>query len=328
MNKLLVCLLFISCKILANDYHLTEEGKNFITKMQNEYGFAVEQVSSYLANAEKQQSILDAMWRPAEKVKTWQEYRPIFITKKRINDGAKFWLKHEQVLARAEREYGVSAQIIVAIIGVETFYGANTGKYRVLDALVTLGFDYPPRAPFFISELAEFLLLAREQQLDVTSVTGSYAGAMGVAQFISSSYRNFAVDFNGDGVIDLWNVEDAIGSVANYFKQHGWRSEEQVALQAMVKGERVQQALSPSLEPSITGKELRSFGWNGFSDAFNDYQVTAIQLEGDHGFEYWLGLPNFYVITRYNHSLMYAMAVYQLSEEIRSAKNSMQINTN
>jgi len=325
MRRLWFSLILISFNIFANEYHLTEEGQVFINKMQNEYGFAHEQVSGYLANAVKQQSILDAMMRPAEKVKTWQEYRPIFVNKQRINVGVKFWLAHQQALERAEQEYGVSAQIIVAIIGVETSYGVNAGKYRILDALATLGFDYPPRSEFFKSELAEFFLLAREQPLDVYHAKGSYAGAMGLAQFISSSYRNFAVDFNGDGIIDLWNAEDAIGSIANYFKQHNWRSEELVAVRAEVTGEKVKQALSPNLEPSITGKELRHFGWDGFSNVFDDYQITALQLEGENGFEYWLGLPNFYVITRYNRSSMYAMAVYQLSEEILYAKNTLQI---
>jgi len=317
---LLGCLLIsLSALVGAQNYHQYAEGINFISMLQNEYGFAPEQVSRWLALAQKRQSILDAISRPAERVKPWYEYRAIFMNEKRINAGVKFWREHQSILEEAERKYGVPAQIIVAIIGVETLYGANTGNYLVLDALTTLGFDYPPRADFFRSELTQFFLLAREQQIDISQVKGSYAGAMGLSQFISSSWRNFAVDFDGDGKIDLWQAADAIGSIANYFKQHGWHTNGRIAIKAKVSGQEFKQVLSTKLEASVTGQELRAAGWYGFSDAFNDYQITAMELEGKDGFEYWLGLPNFYVITRYNRSKMYAMAVYQLSEAIAAS---------
>lgn len=202
------------------------------------------------AEVQRKQSILDAISRPAERVKPWKDYRPMFITDARIARGVDFWRQHEAVLARAEQEYGVPAQYIVAIIGVETFFGRNTGNYRVIDALSTLGFDYPPRAEFFRKELREFLLLAREEQLDPLTLKGSYAGAMGLPQFMPSSFRNFAVDFDGDGHINIWNnPDDAIGSVASYFKRHGWVPGEGVVSRAWVDGGRADEGLTTGIEP-------------------------------------------------------------------------------
>ena len=214
-------------------------------------------------------------------------------------------------------------QVIVAIIGVETNYGRITGKYKVLDALVTLAFYYPPRAEFFRKELREFLLLAREEQVDPLSLKGSYAGAMGLPQFMPSSFRAYAVDFDGDGRINIWsNPTDAIGSVASYFKQHGWTAGGQVVSRAQVRGEQVDQGLTVGIEPVKTVGELRTLGWSSHDALRAEMPVTAFRFDGAEGPEYWLGLPNFYAITRYNRSAMYAMAVYQLSELLLQARGA------
>jgi len=305
----------------AGDYEGSPQVAEFVAEMTRDYGFAGEQLVELFRDVERKQSILDAISRPAEKVKTWKDYRPIFITDSRIAQGVDFWRQHEAALARAEKEYGVPAQVIVAIIGVETFYGRNTGGYRVIDALSTLGFDYPPRAPFFRQQLKEFLLLAREEQVDPLALNGSYAGAMGLPQFMPSSFRNFAVDFDGDGHIDIWsNPVDAIGSVASYFKRHGWTAGEPVVSAAKISGERADEGLTEGLDPVLNIGQLRALGWSSQQALRDDLPVTAFRLEGEAGAEYWLGLPNFYVITRYNRSLMYALAVHQLSDLLVHAR--------
>lgn len=245
----------------------------------------------------------------------------MFLTDARIARGVDFWRQHEAVLARAEQEYGVPAQVIVSIIGVETFFGRNTGSYRVIDALSTLGFDYPPRAEFFRKELREFLLLAREEQVDPLTLKGSYAGAMGLPQFMPSSFRAYAVDFDGDGHINIWtNADDAIGSVASYFKRHGWEAGQPVVSLAEVRGDQVDEGLTTGIEPTKTVGELRALGWSSHDALRDDMPVTAFRLEGANGPEYWMGLKNFYAITRYNRSVMYAMAVHQLSEQLVQAR--------
>jgi len=306
----------------AADYQESAQVGEFVAEMTRDYGFASEQLLALFAQAERKQSILDAISRPAEKVKLWKEYRPIFITDSRIARGVDFWRQHAATLARAEQEYGVPPQVIVSIIGVETFYGGNTGSYRVIDALSTLAFDYPPRAPFFRQQLKEFLQLSREEQVDPLSLKGSYAGAMGLPQFMPGSFRAYAVDFDNDGHIDIWNNPvDAIGSVASYFKEHGWKAGQPVVSQAKVKGELVDQGLTVGIEPVKTLGELRALGWSSADPLLAAEQpVTAFRLDADSGPEYWLGLPNFYAITRYNHSVMYAMAVHQLAEALVDAR--------
>ncbi|MBI6847860.1 lytic murein transglycosylase B [Pseudomonas syringae] len=306
---------------LAGDYEGSPQVAEFVGELTRDYGFAGEQLMGLFREVERKQAILDAISRPAERVKQWKEYRPMFITDTRIARGVDFWRQHEAALARAEQEYGVPAQIIVSIIGVETFFGRNTGNYRVIDALSTLGFDYPPRAPFFRKELREFLLLAREQQVDPLTLKGSYAGAMGLPQFMPSSFRAYAVDFDGDGHINIWtDPDDAIGSVASYFKRHGWVAGQQVVSRATARGDRVDEGLSPALDPVMSVGELRQLGWASHDALRDDMPVAAFRLEGDNGPEYWLGLNNFYAITRYNRSVMYAMAVYQLSESLVQAR--------
>lgn len=295
--------------------------EEFIAEMTRDYGFVGDQLRDLFKQAERKQAILDAISRPAERVKPWKEYRPIFLTDSRVAQGVDFWRENETALARAEAEYGVPPEIIVAIIGVETFYGRNTGSHRVIDALSTLGFDYPPRQPFFRQQLKEFLLLTREEQVDPLTLKGSYAGAMGLPQFMPSSFRAYAVDFDGDGRIDIWNnPTDAIGSAASYFKQHGWAAGEPVVARAKVSGERYEEGLTVGLESQKKAGEMRSLGWQFDKAVADDTAITGFRLEGAEGDEYWLGLPNFYVITRYNRSVMYAMAVHQLSQMLAEAR--------
>ena len=310
----LLGLIGIAAPAWAGDYRDSPAVDAFIGELTRNDGFDAPGLRALFAQVERKQPILDAIARPAERVKPWKEYRPIFLTDARISRGVEFWNQHAETLARAEREYGVPAQIIVAIIGVETFFGRNTGNWRVIDALATLGFDYPPRADFFRKELREFLLLSREQRVDPLAVTGSYAGAMGLPQFMPSSFRAYAVDFDHDGRIDIWNdPDDAIGSVASYFRQHGWVAGDPVVTRARVAGTRFADGLTQGLEPVKSVGDLRQLGWTPLDAVDERYAVTAFRLEGEEGDEFWMGLPNFYVITRYNRSVMYALAVQQLS---------------
>ncbi|NNE36898.1 MAG: lytic murein transglycosylase B, partial [Gammaproteobacteria bacterium] len=277
-------------------------------------------LDTLFSRASVAQSILDAISRPAEAM-PWHRYRKIFLRNDRINLGRKFIEDHRELLEKADIEYGVPPHIIAAIIGVETRYGSNKGSYKVLDSLVTLGFRYPKRAKFFRSELEQFLLLTREQGLDPLEVTGSYAGAMGIPQFISSSYRHYAVDFDGDGHIDIWeNPADAIGSVANYFKMHGWEKGSDITFKAVVSGDAYESVLNSSLEPDRTLAEYSDLGVSIHKDLSGDIKGKLLKYEQENGNDYWVGLDNFYVITRYNHSSLYAMAVYQLAMEIIQAE--------
>lgn len=322
MNQVtsLFALLLILVSLNASaDYSQRTDVQQFIDEMVEKHGFDRDQLMNKFAEAERLDGVLESIAKPAEKVLTWKEYRPIFVTSKRISRGNDFLRVHRDLLERAEKEYGVPAEIITAIVGVETYYGRLSGKIQVFDSLVTLGFDYPPRSKFFLSELEQLLLLAREEDIDVKTVRGSYAGAMGMPQFISSSYRHYAVDFDGDGKRDLWNsTADVIGSVANYFKVHGWKAGEDVVVLARVDGpiEETRNKLKPHTSISNLGKQ----GVVPEVRIREDQDATVITLKGNNGKEYWLGLDNFYVITRYNHSAMYAMAVYQLSQEFDTQK--------
>lgn len=307
------------------DYREHPEAKLFVEEMVAEHGFAREQLEHWLSKANKQQGILDAIARPAERTKTWKEYRPIFIQPLRVNNGVKFWQEQRAALTRAEQTYGVPAEIIVAIIGVETNYGRNTGSHKVIDALTTLAFDYPPRAPFFRKELVNYFLLTREQKQDPLAFKGSYAGAMGFGQFMPSSYRAYAVDFDDDGLIDIWNnTTDAIGSVANYFKKHGWQSGELVVSRARFEGDAASEVFNDIKPPERRVVEWKQRGFTPISQLPDETPVSILQLEGQHGIEYWLGTHNFYVITRYNRSHMYSMAVQQLSQIIKEAVEASQ----
>ena len=289
----------------------------FIEEMTSQYGFDADFVSEVIANAETKQSIIDAMSRPAEKVKPWYEYRDIFITDQRINEGVDFWMLREETLQQASERTGVPMRMIAGIVGVETYYGRITGNYRVVDALSTLAFDYPPRATFFRNELKEYFLLSREEQLPIESIEGSYAGAMGPPQFIPSSYRAYAVDGDGDGRRDLLtNWDDILNSVGNYFKAHRWHDGEEVAIQATLPAGHPPLKSKNERKANKTLGELRGMGLLFESDLPDSTPANLIVLEGRAGPEYWIGLHNFYVITRYNHSVMYGLAAYQLGEAL------------
>jgi len=268
-----------------------------------------------LSNAKRKDSILEAIARPAEKTKAWHEYRDIFLTSKRISRGKAFMETHKETLAAAEAKYGVPKEIITSIIGVETFYGGNKGSYRVIDALSTLAFDYPKR-PLFWRELKSYFVMVRKENLDPLSIKGSYAGAMGYGQFIPSSFNSYAVDFDGDGVKDIWNnPKDAIGSVANYFKRHGWKPGKPVADRVTLHNHEADKFANKTLKLTAKVNEWKKRGVNTPKDMDNiDAQLFRYTLED--GQDYWLAYKNFYAITRYNHSRLYAMAVYSLSQEL------------
>lgn len=292
----------------------------FIEKMADSHQFEQQPLRQLLQSAAIKDGILKATSSPAEAL-PWYKYRNIFLSDARASEGAIFWQENEQTLAAVERQYGVPAPIIVAIIGVETRYGKHTGHYRVIDALATLGFAYPKRSKFFLDELENFLLLCREEQMDPLQPTGSYAGAMGMPQFMPSSYRAYAVDFDGDGHRDIWNnPADVIASVGNYFQRHRWRKDQPVAYPVETRGDAYKTALRKGLKPDLTIGELKSLQVVTPETLADDLPARLLQYSNEDADEYWIGLHNFYVITRYNHSAMYAMAVFQLSQEIEKKK--------
>jgi membrane-bound lytic murein transglycosylase B len=293
--------------------------RDFTDEMIDKHGFERTWLEPLLANARYQQEIIDAITRPYE-ARPWYEYRPLFVTTANAEKGIAFWDDHKATLERASEEYGVPPEIIVAIIGVETRYGKNTGRHSVLDALATLAFGYPGRAGFFRKQLEEFLLLQQEESLDGASMKGSYAGAIGIPQFIPSSYRDFAVDFDDDGVRDLNNPADAIGSVGNYFKEHGWKEGELIAVAAQATGKDYDMYANYDLKPNASVKELQEAEVSTEESLSPDLQAALLQFDAEDKDELWLGFHNFYVITRYNHSALYAMAVFQLSQKVRSLR--------
>ena len=287
----------------------------FLAEVQEKYGIAPEVVAPLLDKAKYQQSIIDAITRPAEG-KPWKDYRPIFLGAERITKGRAFLETHREALTQTQASTGVPAAIIVAILGVETSYGGNTGRYKVLDALYTLGFFHEPRATFFRGELAQAFALAQEESLDLTAITGSYAGAMGWGQFIPSSYRAYSVDGDGDGKRDLWNsLPDVFASVANYFKAHKWQAGEPVAVRA-VRDEGAQDFNPGSMEAKFTLLELAEKGYRPVSAIGHAAPATLLTLEGVDGPEYWITFNNFYVISRYNRSPLYSLAVFHLAQAI------------
>ena len=295
---------------------------NFIEKTYNKTGIDKKWLTDTLNKASIKPTIVDAMNRPAEKM-NWGRYRPIFITESRINGGVDFYHRYQSALQRAEAEYGVSAAVITAIIGVETSYGGNRGNWAVVDALSTLSFEYPRRADFFSNELQKFLTIAYNMQRDPFSFKGSYAGAMGYPQFMPSSYMAYAVDFDGDGIKDLWNNPvDAIGSVANYLAKHGWQRNGQLASEVSISNPQAVNSYfqrGPVRPPKTNLATLKQLGVQTSINTSNP--VTLMQFEVSPGNnEYWIGFYNFYVITRYNHSNMYALAVSQLANAIDSRK--------
>lgn len=293
------------------------EVRNFIDSMVSEHAYDRGTLENVLQQATTQESILEAIARPAERTKEWHEYRDIFLTDARVKAGAAFWREHSEALDRISEESGVAVEILVGIIGVETYFGRRTGNYRVLDALATLAFAYPPRSKFFRNELEQFLLLVREEEMEAIDATGSYAGAMGRPQFMPSSYRAYAVDASADGKRDIWtNWPDVIGSVANYFVRHGWRSNNQVVVQASLSNQWRGDPPENTLKPQETVTSLSHQGVLFATNLAGDQQSQLLTLIGDDGEEYWVGFHNFFVITRYNRSVMYALAVHQLGQEI------------
>jgi len=314
---ILLILLFFPLSGFA-DYLGHEKANAFIDDVVSKHQFDKGELQSLFAKAEKKDSILEAISRPAEKRLEWSGYRKIFMTDDRIKRGKSFIETYQKDLMRAEQKFGVPIEIIAAIIGVETRYGSNKGSYRVIDALATLAFDYPPRSKFFTSELEQALLLSKEQGFDPLELKGSYAGAMGYGQFIPSSYRHYAVDFDGDGVVDILNNPvDAIGSVANYFAKHKWHTGEGVAFNlSSTDAAKHQKYISKKLKPAHTIGDLRASNIELPDQLKADIAAKLQPLLGESGDELWLTLHNFYVITRYNHSHLYAMAVFQLSEAL------------
>ena len=294
MKILLFITLIFNLSIFA-DYSIHKDSEKVIDELVTKHGFERAYVIEVLKDAKKRRTALSSVAKPAEKTKTWDDYKAIFLKKKRIVDGKKFIKKNINTLERAEKEFGVPKEIITAILGVETNFGNNMGSYRVIDSLTTLGFDDPRRSKFFRSELIQLFLLTRENNLDILKIKGSYAGAMGYSQFISSSYRAYAIDYDGDGYVDLFNsIEDAIGSIANYLKRHGWKKEGKIVVQTFPNN--VRKFYKP--HESLTQFIPLTFNENG----------EELHFIGD---------DNFRAIARYNISDVYAMAVYYLSEEFK-----------
>ncbi len=293
------------------------EVREFIRDVAARNALNQHQLAGWFTRLTPQQHILNAVSTPAERTLTWKQYRPIFLGNERVVGGREFIRQHAEALQRAEKTYGVPVEIIAAIIGVETFYGRHTGKHPILAALSTLAFDYPPRSPFFTKELEAFLILASEEGWNPLDRYGSYAGAMGFPQFIASSYRAYAVDFDGDGRRDLINsVTDAIGSVANYLAVHGWESTAPIAepwVGAAAGSADVKRLEAKSLKPAVPINDIKAVGF----DAWGSRPVSVMLLDGKNGTETWVGYNNFYVITRYNHSRLYAMAVMQLAQQLK-----------
>lgn len=310
---------------MGGDFANNPNAQQFIDKMVNKHGFDRQQLQEILSQAKRLDSVLRLMdnQAPTTSVKppsgpngAWLRYRKKFITPDNVQNGVVFWNQYEDALNRAWQVYGVPPEIIVGIIGVETRWGRVMGKTRILDALATLSFNYPRRAEYFSGELETFLLMARDEQDDPLNLKGSFAGAMGYGQFMPSSYKQYAVDFSGDGHINLWDPVDAIGSVANYFKAHGWVKGDQVAV--MANGQAP--GLPNGFKTKYSISQLAAAGLTPQQPLGNHQQASLLRLDVGTGYRYWYGLPNFYTITRYNHSTHYAMAVWQLGQAVALAR--------
>ena len=287
-----------------------------------EHGFDEQYINSIFAKVNYLPNLIDSISKPAEKTKTWPEYRAIFITPARIAAGAIFAIKHQALLNKASKETGVPVAILLGILGVETSYGRILGRYKVIDSLYTLTVGYPPRSAFFRQQLINLFYLVREQNIAIEAVKGSYAGAMGAPQFIPSSYRTFAVDGDGDGLIDLFdNWNDIIMSVANYLKVNGWHNQEDILAKTNFVDSLIKEYASKGLKPKFTIAQLKKAGVN-FNTTLNEKSpAQIIELEGDNLTETYIGFHNFYVITTYNRNVMYALSVILLGQKIQSTVN-------
>lgn len=315
---------FSSSCLAMGEFINYEELRGIISQLETQKVYPVGELDAIFTQVERDARVLPSISKPAESTLEWKDYRPIFLTSERIAGGIDFWKKYQTDLIRAEKEYGVPAEMIVAIIGVETKYGRSMGKNRIIDSLSTLAFDYPPRAPFFRKELIEFLTLCKTQKLDALNLWGSYAGAMGYPQFMPSSWKNLAVDFDGDGRIDLFNSPiDAIGSVANYFQKNGWQSNNPVIFKAQITSQNYDSVINnKDLKTTNTLDEIIKKGLlpNNTVPLPATLAANTIRLQGSNGGEFWIAFDNFYVITKYNRSILYAMAAYQLSQSLREEK--------
>lgn len=324
MRKLFVLLIVLAAWATGAQANYAErpEVREFIRELAARHGFEEQALAAVFARVRRADPILEAIKPQPPRARSWEEYRGIFVNERRIAGGLEFWKKHRRTLERAEERYGVPAHYIVAIIGVETLYGRNAGRWRVVEALTTLAFDYPPRSAFFRNELEQYLLLARERKADVFSVRGSYAGAIGIPQFMPSSLRSYAVDFDGDGDVDLvGSPADAIGSVANFLKTHGWVPGERVAHDARVKGDAWRAFADGTVDAKHALGELRAAGVEFDGDA-PPVRAALIELETpERPSEYLIGLKNFWVLTRYNRSAFYAAAVHELAQALRKAQD-------
>ncbi|NNC65027.1 MAG: lytic murein transglycosylase B [Gammaproteobacteria bacterium] len=313
------CLWAAMSGVYAQD--VTQAQADFIARMVDSHGFEQESLEALFAEIEINDRVLEAISRPAERVLAWHEYQDIFLTEARIASGVEFWAENVGRIEAASEAYGVPAQMIVAILGIETWFGTRMGSYRVLESLSTLAFAYPRRSRFFSNELEAFLLLARDEQFDPLGVLGSYAGAMGAGQFIPTSFRAYAVDGDFDGRRDLWeNWEDVLSSVANYFKVHGWRAGEPVVARATRATGADSSTPANSMDLNETVASLRARGYEFVTALPEATPVTVLGLDGREGIEYWVGFHNFRVITRYNRSVMYALVAQQLGEAIATAR--------
>lgn len=322
MIRLLLILGLLTCGIPLMAAP-TPDQDSFVQEMVDQHGFDANALRQLLAGAKVRQSILAAIARPAEKRLNWGQYRKIFLTRERIRGGLAYWKRNADSLQRAHKQFGIPPEIIIAIIGVETRYGRHAGSYPVLDALSTLAFHYPPRSRFFRDELEQFLLLARQEKLDPREPIGSYAGAMGTPQFMPSSYQAYAIDFDGDGRRDIWdNSADVIGSVANYLARHGWRTGEPVARRAQGAGVGHTALTEKGYKPYQPVSDFNAAGIRTMPPLPAQMPAALLALKTDQGTQYWLALTNFYAITRYNHSPLYAMAVYQLADAIKQLHRS------
>ena len=319
MKKLSI-FIFLSIIISSVSHSHNVERENirvFINYMVNKHGFKEEYLIDVLKKAELKESILEAISRPAERTLTWNQYRDIFIKKERIDAGVDFWVENKDILERIRDKTGVDIEIMLGIIGVETYFGRITGGYRVIDALSTLAFDYPKRSPFFTRELESFLLIVREEAMDPFNATGSYAGAMGSPQFMPSSYRAYAIDSDGDGKRDIWNNwEDVIGSVANYLVVHGWQRGNQIIVPALLAEDSEEIEIKNGLKTTESIGSLLSKGVIFQTIMNGDHPAELLKLEQKNYSDYWVAMHNFFVITKYNHSIMYGLAVHQLGQDI------------
>ncbi|MGE3161755.1 MAG: lytic murein transglycosylase B [Burkholderiales bacterium] len=308
-------------------YALRADVEKFIGDLVSRHAFDAGELREVFARAKREDAVLEAMRAQPKQAESWEAYRRLFVNDRHVRTGLEFWREHREALSRAQREYGVPAEIIVAIIGIETFYGRNTGRWRVIDALATLAFDYPPRAPFFRGELENYLLFARDLQLDVFAVKGSYAGAIGIPQFMPGSYLRYAVDFDGDGHTDLRaNPVDAVGSVANFLLRHGWKRGEPVQRAARVSGSEHEALVDGGVLPRHTIEELRAHGVEVQGAPLPEgTRAVLLRLETpERPADFRIGLHNFYVLTRYNRSVFYALSAADLARQIRAARRSQE----